>query len=39
MAPAGNKWVMEQVQEIEAPEMARLMAKLVDQVVPAPAAG
>lgn len=39
MAPAGNKWVTEQVQEIEAPEMVRLMAKLVDQVVPAPASG
>ena len=37
MAEAGNKWVVEQVLEIEAPEMVRLMAKLVDQVVePAP---
>jgi hypothetical protein len=36
MAPAENKWVLEQVQEIEAPEIVRLMAKLVDQVVPAP---
>jgi hypothetical protein len=39
MAPAENKWVPEQVLEIEAPEMVRLMAKLVDQVVPAPSAG
>lgn len=40
MAPAGNKWVLEQVMEIEAPEMVRLMSKLVDQVVPvAPAPG
>jgi hypothetical protein len=36
MAPAENKWVLEQVLEIEAPEMVRLMAKLVDQTVPAP---
>ena len=39
MAPAENKWVLEQVLEIEAPEMVRLMAKLVEQTVPAPAAG
>ncbi|HXZ49060.1 MAG TPA: hypothetical protein VEG27_08565 [Usitatibacter sp.] len=32
MAPAGNKWVVEQMMEIEAPEMVRLVRKLVDQV-------
>lgn len=39
MAPAQNKWVLEQVLEVEAPEMARLMARLVELTVPpAPAA-
>ena len=33
MAPAGNKWVVEQMMEIDAPEMVRLVGKLVDQVV------
>ena len=31
MAPGDNKWVVEQVMEIEAPEMARLVRKLVEQ--------
>jgi hypothetical protein len=35
MAPAENKWVLEQVLEVEAPEMVALVTKLVDQVVPA----
>jgi hypothetical protein len=35
MAPAENKWVLEQVLEIEAPEMVRLMARLIDQTVEA----
>ena len=39
MAPAENKWVPEQVLEIEAPEMVRLMAKLIEQTVPAPTVG
>jgi hypothetical protein len=33
MAGSGNKWVIEQVMEIEAPEMVRLVRKLVDQTV------
>ena len=33
MASAGNKWVVEQMMEIEAPEMVRLVRKLVDQTV------
>ena len=33
MAGADNKWVLEQVLDIEAPEMARLMVKLIDQTV------
>ncbi len=33
MAEAGNKWVIEQMMEIDAPEMARLARKLVDQVL------
>jgi hypothetical protein len=36
MAAAQNKWVLEQVLEIEAPEMVRLMAKLVEQTMEAP---
>ena len=37
MAAAENKWVAEQMLEIEAPEMVRAMGKLIDQVVePAP---
>ena len=38
MANGGNKWVVEQMMEIEAPEMVRAIKKLVDQTVsPAPA--
>jgi hypothetical protein len=37
MAGAQNKWVLEQVLEIEAPEMVLLMAKLIDQVLEPPA--
>jgi hypothetical protein len=33
MAGSGNKWVIEQVMDIEAPEMVRLIRKLVDQTV------
>ncbi len=33
MAGAGNKWVVEQMMEIEAPEMVRLTGKLVEQTV------
>lgn len=33
MAASDNKWVVEQMMEIEAPEMVRLMKKLVDQTV------
>lgn len=33
MAEAGNKWVVEQVLELEAPEMVRALQKLIDQVV------
>jgi hypothetical protein len=33
MASGGNKWVVEQIMEIEAPEMVRLVRKLVDQTV------
>jgi len=35
MAGSGNKWVIEQIMDIEAPEMVRLVTKLVDQTVPA----
>ena len=39
MKGAENKWVLEQVLEVEAPEMVRLVAKLIDQAVePAPPA-
>jgi hypothetical protein len=38
MAGAKNKWVLEQVLDIEAPEMVRLVLKLIEQTV-APAAG
>jgi len=34
MASGDNKWVVEQVMEIEAPEMVRLAHELVDQVAP-----
>ena len=33
MAGSPNKWVVEQVMEIEAPEMVRVIRKLVDQTV------
>jgi hypothetical protein len=33
MASGNNKWVVEQIMEIEAPEMVRLVKKLVDQTV------
>jgi hypothetical protein len=33
MAPGDNKWVTEQMIDIEAPEMVRLVRKLVDQTV------
>jgi hypothetical protein len=33
MASSNNKWVVEQIMEIEAPEMVRLVKKLVDQTV------
>jgi len=37
MAGGDNKWVLEQVMEIEAPEMVRLVRKLAEQTVaPAP---
>jgi len=35
MADSGNRWVIEQVMDIEAPEMVRLIRKLLDQTVPA----
>jgi hypothetical protein len=35
MAGSDNKWVVEQVMEIEAPEMVRVAKKLVDQTVQA----
>lgn len=37
MASSDNKWVPEQMMEIEAPEMVRLVKKLVDQVLEADA--
>jgi len=33
MAASANKWVIEQIMDIEAPEMVRLIKKLVDQTV------
>jgi hypothetical protein len=35
MARSDNKWVVEQMMDIEAPEMVRLVKKLVDQTVDA----
>jgi hypothetical protein len=35
MAGSDNKWVVEQMMDIEAPAMVRLMKKLVDQTVDA----
>lgn len=38
MASSGNnRWVIEQIMDIEAPEMVRLITKLVDHTVPAAA--
>ncbi len=36
MASGGNKWVVEQMMEIEAPEMVRAIKKLVEQTVNPP---
>jgi len=33
MAGSDNKWVVEQMLDIEAPEMVRLMKRLIDQTV------
>ena len=33
MAASANKWVIEQIMDIEAPEMVRLIKKLIDQTV------
>ncbi len=33
MASSDNKWVIEQIMEIEAPEMTRLITKLVDDLI------
>ena len=35
MASGDNKWVVEQMMDIEAPEMVRLVAKLIDQTAAA----
>ena len=35
MAPGDNKWVVEQMMDIEAPEMVRAVRKLVEQTLPA----
>ena len=35
MASGDNKWVVEQMMDIEAPEMVRLVRKLVEQAAPA----
>jgi hypothetical protein len=35
MAPGDNKWVVEQMMDIEAPEMVRLVRKLVEQAAAA----
>ncbi|MDH3318205.1 MAG: hypothetical protein OEO84_00755 [Betaproteobacteria bacterium] len=35
MAGGDNKWVVEQIMDIEAPEMVRLVAKLIEQTVAA----
>jgi hypothetical protein len=37
MAASDNKWVLEQVMEVEAPEMVRLVKKLVDAILGADA--
>ena len=33
MASSDNKWVVEQMMDIEAPEMVRVVKKLVEQTV------
>jgi hypothetical protein len=33
MASGDNKWVVEQMMDIEAPEMVRLVGKLIEQTV------
>ena len=38
MAESDNRWVIEQMIDVEAPEMVRLVKKLVEQTVPPPAA-
>lgn len=38
MASSDNKWVIEQMMEIEAPEMVRCIRKLIDEIVAADAA-
>ena len=35
MAEGDNKWVVEQMMDLEAPEMVRLVRKLVEQTVSA----
>jgi len=35
LASGDNKWVVEQMMDIEAPEMVRLVAKLIEQTVEA----
>jgi hypothetical protein len=35
MASGDNKWVVEQMMDIEAPEMVRLVGKLIEQTVQA----
>ena len=35
VAEVGDKWLLEQILDIEAPEMLRLVKKLVDEVAPA----
>lgn len=39
MAGSDNRWVVEQMIDIEAPEMVRLVIKLVEQTMPPAAAG
>jgi hypothetical protein len=35
MAESDNRWVVEQMMDVEAPEMVRLVKKLVEQTVAA----
>lgn len=39
MASGDNKWVVEQMMDIEAPEMVRAVRKLIEQTLPAAPAG